>query len=143
MKELIKAVEMMKMECQQVFNLAQRSPTYAYVHTYFDTIKYCQYALVLLLNLNVMMISYVPAHSSKYRDDKSTARSTLCAGIAPLCSPSTCFFLLRAFDLRLKGTATITRAASPWIRATTPPSTWQRGGRRWTRASSTPSPSRG
>ena len=63
MKELIKAVEMIQMECQQVFKLAQRSPAYAYVHTYFDTIKYCQYALVLLLNLNVMMISYVGARA--------------------------------------------------------------------------------
>lgn len=42
----------------QVFTLAQHSRIYAAMHTHFTAIKMVQYALVLLLNLNVVMSSY-------------------------------------------------------------------------------------
>jgi hypothetical protein len=58
MKELIKAEPNLTAEMQQVYSLAQQSNIYKFMHQNFQAIKMVQYALVLLLNLNVVMASY-------------------------------------------------------------------------------------
>jgi len=58
MKELIKAEPALTAEMQQVYSLAQQSSLYSTMHRHFSPLKMLQYALVLLLNLNVVMSSY-------------------------------------------------------------------------------------
>jgi hypothetical protein len=58
MKELIRAEPNLTAEMQQVYHLAQKSSLYKFMHLHFQEIKMVQYALVLLLNLNVVMASY-------------------------------------------------------------------------------------
>ena len=58
MKELIKAEPALTAEMQQVYSLAQKSSLYSLMHRNFGSFKMLQYALVLLLNLNIVMSSY-------------------------------------------------------------------------------------
>ena len=58
MKELIKAEPGLTAETQQVYSLAQKGSLYSLMHRNFSSFKMLQYALVLLLNLNIVMSSY-------------------------------------------------------------------------------------
>jgi len=58
MKELMRAEPSLTAEMQQVYVLAKKSWSYNFMHEHFLTIKLLQYALVLLVNLNVIMTGY-------------------------------------------------------------------------------------
>jgi hypothetical protein len=57
-KELINQVPSMAAEMKQIYRLAILSDLYRTMHTHFESIKLLQYALVVLLNLNVMLAGY-------------------------------------------------------------------------------------
>lgn len=70
----VEEVDMLMAQTHQKYTLAGRSQLYKFINTYFVEIKLCMYALVVLLNLNVIMASYssekstsqIPGYSSAW-----------------------------------------------------------------------------
>ena len=58
MKQLLAKAPMFMVEMQQVYALCQQSTAYYTIKRHLITIKWGQYALVVLLNLNIVMASY-------------------------------------------------------------------------------------
>jgi hypothetical protein len=58
MKDLLSRAPVFMAEMQQIYNLSQWSQVYLFIHHNIVNIKWSMYALVVLLNLNIIMASY-------------------------------------------------------------------------------------
>jgi len=74
-KELIKEAPHFIAEMKQVFSLARSSKLYEFMHHNLTSIKMLQYALVILLNLNVIMASYGQDLSERHGYDSAAEAS--------------------------------------------------------------------
>jgi hypothetical protein len=67
MKDLMKEAPQFMNEMQQIYKMSNRSRLYKYIHHNIVNIKWSMYALVVLLNINVVMASYGKGQPYGYR----------------------------------------------------------------------------
>ena len=66
MKQLLSAAPVFMAEMKQIYVLSQWSSVYAFIHHNIVNIKWAMYALVVLLNLNIVMASYGEGSTDGY-----------------------------------------------------------------------------